>query len=45
MYVKKTLFEKFNINGSKRTTVLTDNELNTIGDKEYNKLIELLDIK
>jgi len=45
LYVKKTLFEKFNMNGSKRTTVLTDNELNTIGNKEYNKLIELLSSK
>ena len=42
IYFKKRLFEKFNLDGSKKTTVLTEDELNTRNEKDINKLNELL---
>jgi hypothetical protein len=41
-YIKKTLFEKFNMDGSKRTTALSNDELNSISEKDYIKLNEQL---
>jgi len=41
-YIKKVLFEKFNMDGSKRTTALNDAELTSITIENYNKLVELL---
>jgi hypothetical protein len=41
-YYKKKLFEKFNIDGSKKTIVLTEEELNARNDKDIEKLDELL---
>lgn len=40
--VKKTLFEKFNMDGSKRTSALKEEELNAISQKDMDKLNELL---
>lgn len=39
---KKNILTKFNEDGSKRTLVLKDEELNKFTDKDYDKLVELL---
>ena len=42
IYFKKMLFEKFNTDGSKKTTVLTDSELDSRNENDIKKINELL---
>jgi len=42
IYFKKMLFEKFNLDGSKKTTVLTDADLNSKNEKDINNINNFL---